>query len=129
MTYRMEPNKLAPLCMATWAETRTAEGSLAWGDVGVAVPMHDGECWAEVRLVGSSDNLPTFKGCERESRKYHLTCLVHHNRELAARELKCEAEGVTMADIAYSSDADREAHMDAEKAKFRASRAQRTKAV
>jgi hypothetical protein len=63
-----------------------------------------GQCWAEVRMRGSSDYAPVFEGCKNIARAGFLTCRVHPDRELASRQLKCEVEGLQMADIAYADD-------------------------
>jgi hypothetical protein len=72
------------------------------GDHGVAKPRHATQCWAEVRIRGSSDFAPYFDGCKKSARQGFLTCRIHYDRELAARELKCEIEGVSMVEIAWN---------------------------
>jgi hypothetical protein len=76
---------------------------------GIAVPGTPERCWAEVRIAGSSDYAPAFWGCQNKPREGFLTCRVHYERELAARELKCETEGLRLANIAYTSLAEKEA--------------------
>jgi hypothetical protein len=101
--------KLEPLQMLTLAETRrTGKRD------GVSEPERkpSRRCWANVpRYLEGYDN------CKNRQRKGYLTCVVHYTRELAARELKCETEGVAMNDIAYTYEADRKAHIE----EFRAS--------
>jgi hypothetical protein len=106
--------KLSPLVFRTLAETRSHKG-ISWGDVGVSEPTPrvrrgPGGCWAEVRLRGSSDYSPSFESCANASRNGFLTCLAHHDRELAARELKCEIEGAPMDSVAYRNWQDEETH-------------------
>jgi hypothetical protein len=45
-----------------------------------------------------------FEGCKNIARAGFLTCRVHADRELASRQLRCELEGLEMADIAYADD-------------------------
>ena len=119
--------KLNPLQFRTLEEPRT-NGGISWGDVGVRQPEPNlrrgpGGCWADVRLRGSSDYSPSFDSCANTPRAGFLTCLVHHDRELAARELRCEIEGVTMDSIAYRDRQDEETHRDQMKAARAAARA------
>jgi hypothetical protein len=124
-------HKLNPLQFRTLEETRTHEG-IWWGDVGVKEPAPTlrrgpGGCWADVRLRGSSDLGPSFESCANAPRSGFLTCLVHHDRELAARELRCEMNGVTMESIAYTDWQDEEAHRAQRQAARVAARAAKTK--
>jgi hypothetical protein len=103
--------KLEPIQsqLPSLAEVRcTAPSSVEWGVRGVAVPTGSEKCWAEVRIRGSSDYAPAFWGCKNKVREGFLTCRLHYDRELAARELKCEAESIAMDKIAYKDPADKE---------------------
>jgi hypothetical protein len=111
-------SKLEPLemPMRTLSDIRGSGSPDHWrGDYGVVRPMdrpwpirrdsklaQHGQCWAEVRMRGSSDYAPLFEGCKNIARAGFLTCRVHPDRELASRQLKCELEGSHMADIAYA---------------------------
>ena len=97
-------DKLKPLRMLTLAETR--EASL-YSRADVAVTLRENEkCWAEI------EERHEFRGCANDRRDGYLTCLVHYTRELAARELKCEADGVVMASIAYETLQDEAEHIE-----------------
>jgi hypothetical protein len=81
---------------------RTDPSSVEWGVRGVAAPTESEKCcWAEVRIHRSSDYAPAFWGCKNKAREGFLTCRRHYDRELAARERKCDAEGIAMDKIAY----------------------------
>jgi hypothetical protein len=71
-----------------------------WGQCGVAKPISQAKCWAEVRIRGSSDHAPEYKGCQNQARQGFFTCRVHSERELSARQLNCELDGTQMAEIA-----------------------------
>lgn len=117
---KLEP---IPTPMRTLAETRSLArpSSTSWGEYGVAKPIElgspkagsnlarNGLCWAEARIRGTSDFAPVFDGCKNTAREGFLTCRVHADRELAARELRCELDGLRLPDIAYLNAAEKEA--------------------
>jgi hypothetical protein len=78
-----------------------------WGLCGVAKPIIQVNCWAEVRIRGGSDHAPAYHGCQNNARQDFLTCRVHYERELAARQLKCELDGTQMCEIAYLDSAEK----------------------
>ena len=102
--------KLEPLQaqMTSLSKAREWESGVGWGEHGIARPRTEGRCWAEVRIRGSSDYAPAFDQCRNKPREGFLTCRVHYERELSARELKCELEGLKMHDIAYADAAEKE---------------------
>jgi hypothetical protein len=77
-----------------------------WGLCGVAKPIIQVNCWAEVRIRGGSGHAPAYHGCQNNARQGFLTCRVHYERELAARQLKCELDGTQMCEIAYLASAE-----------------------
>jgi hypothetical protein len=110
--------KLEPLRMLTLAETRT----ILRYRLRVYAPQDDKKaCWAVVDSEFGGEDI----GCQNNRRKGYLTCLVHHTRELAARGLKCETDGVTMGDIAYADEADQEADKQAHLEEYRVAMAAR----
>jgi hypothetical protein len=76
-------------------------------------------------MRASSDVVTLFEGCKNVARSGYLTCRVHLDRELAARQLKCETEKVTMDEIAYSSLENKEAERRLRRIKIAEKRAQR----
>jgi len=103
--------KLAPLPKTlNLNETREHLNSELWGKHGVAKPYRTDKCWAEILIrvpFGRFDYYGlNFQGCENKARERFLTCSIHDSRELAARELKCELENVSMSDLAYIDEAD-----------------------
>jgi hypothetical protein len=122
------PWKLEPLRFRSLADTRAVHES-SRADFAVHVPNNDKYCWAEIRPPGSWGYFIEFRGCGRQHRDGYLTCLVHYNREMVARELKCEKDGVAMDDIAYADEAAREAHEAMVRADYAARRAARKQGV
>src|ERR1041385_5540099 len=94
--------KLYPIHVRMLTLREARELKSEWAEHGIAAPKGLEKCWAEVRIRGSSDYAPAFWGCQNKARERFLTCRLHYNRELAARELKCEIEGLQMTDIAYT---------------------------
>jgi hypothetical protein len=123
--YGCDLSKLEPLSgpFRSLAESQNSGPLQDWrGETDVAAPIapawplrtdsalsKNGQCWAVVRIRASSNFTPDFEGCKNVSRSGYLTCRVHFDRELAARQLKCETEKVTMDTIAYTSVEDKEA--------------------
>ena len=93
--------KLAPMQvqMRSLTEARECLFTATWGQCGVAKPVIQVKCWAEVRIRSSSDS-PAYKGCQNQARQDFLTCRIHAERELAARQLKSELDGTQMSEIA-----------------------------
>ena len=94
--------KLAPMQvqMRSLTEAREFLFTATWGQCGVAKPVSQVKCWGEVRIRGSSDHAPAYKGCQNQARQGFLTCLIHAERELASRQLKSELDGTQMSEIA-----------------------------
>lgn len=110
--------KLEPLSsdLPGLAKAREYRRYNSWGEVGVNEPTEhpfgtnprsargrNGDCWADVRVPGSSDYAASFTGCKNTARQGYLTCRVHYEQELAALELKCEIFEVEMTEIAWLS--------------------------
>ena len=119
----MSKEKLEPIDgwpFRSLKETRSLQNGDARGQYAVVVPedvgtpshpAHEKLCWARVRDRNSSNYAPYFKGCLNEARKSYLTCRLHLDRELAARELKVEVFGIPMANFSYISSKEKAADL------------------